>query len=159
MSTATQSPSRSQSRRWVRWVLALLGVAVVVGGAVAFARVRTEANRPHGYDPGDLDALADLINVDYKLDNDARTCEHKPPVAEVDPDLNRVVVTLPNEGALKVYIDETIRGDFSRFGHGRNEMEAKAAGHHFEPGMIVFDKPIYTTVPTGEYIVVCPKPK
>ncbi len=160
MSTATPSRSQSRfpSRRLVRWVLAVLGVVVVVGGAVVFARVRTEASRPHDYDPGDLDALADLVNDNFGYDNDARRCEDKPLVAEVDRDLNRVVITRPNDWGLKGHLDDIMRGDYRRFVVGREDWEAKAAGHHFEPGMIVFDKPIHTTVPAGEE-VRCPKPK
>ena len=131
---------------------------VLVPAFAARSLIREMEDKVRARVAQNLDALADLVNDNFGYDNDARRCEDKPLVAEVDRDLNRVVITRPNDWGLKGHLDDIMRGDYRRFVVGREDWEAKAAGHHFEPGMIVFDKPIHTTVPAGEE-VRCPKPK
>jgi len=150
------SPSDKTPQR-ARVVISVIVVAlaVITIATVAVIRVRTPPRPPPptDYDPADLEALATIIKIFYQPENDQYLCEGKPPVAEVNPDVNRVIVRL-TPGNWDRYSDEIFAKDLSSFpretsltptgeplDRSRERAEAVASGRIFKPEMVILQEP------------------
>lgn len=151
------SPGAKPRRRpWaiVSVIAVLVALATITSIGVIRARTPPKPPPPRDYDPADLEALATVIKIYYQGENDQYLCEKKPPVAEVNPDVNRVIVRLTPwawDGTSK----EIFAKDFERLppeaaltrtggphdSDTREKAQAVAAGRSFKPEMVILQEP------------------